>query len=76
LARRRRSAYMADPEWQGAGLASRLHERMVEYARQRNVRGFIAEVLTDNRAMLRVLQRGDHDTRVRTSDGIHRCGPS
>ena len=65
-------AYMVDPEWQGAGLASGLHERMVEYARQRNVRGFIAEVLTDNRAMLRVLQRGDHDNRVRTSDGIHR----
>jgi acyl-CoA hydrolase/GNAT superfamily N-acetyltransferase len=64
-------AYMVDPEWQGAGLASTLHERMVEYARERNVRGFTAEVLTDNRAMLRVLQRGDHDTRVTTSDGIH-----
>jgi hypothetical protein len=44
---------------------------MVEYARERNVRGFTAEVLTHNRAMLRVLQRGDHDTRVTTSDGIH-----
>jgi hypothetical protein len=43
---------------------------MVEYARERNVRGFKAEVLTDNRAMLRVLQRGEHDTRVTTSDGI------
>jgi acyl-CoA hydrolase/RimJ/RimL family protein N-acetyltransferase len=64
-------AYMVDPEWQGAGLASRLHGRMVEYARERNVRGFKAEVLTDNPAMLRVFQRGDHDTRVRTSDGIH-----
>jgi hypothetical protein len=44
---------------------------MVEYARERNVRGFTAEVLPHNRAMLRVLQRGDHDTRVTTSDGIH-----
>ena len=65
-------AYMVDPEWQGAGLASRLHERMVEYARERNVRGFIADVLTDNRAMLHVLRRGDHDTRVTTSDGVHK----
>jgi GNAT superfamily N-acetyltransferase len=62
---------MVDPEWQRAGLGSSLHERMVEYARERNVRGFKAEVLTDNPAMLRVLQRGDHDTRVTTSDGIH-----
>jgi GNAT superfamily N-acetyltransferase len=65
-------AYMVDPEWQGAGLGSSLLARMVEYARARNVRGFKAEVLTDNRAMLRVLQRGDHDTRVTTSDGIHK----
>ena len=65
-------AYMVDPEWQGAGLGTSLHERMVEYARERNVRGFTAEVLTDNRAMLRVLQRGDHDTRVTTSDGVHK----
>jgi RimJ/RimL family protein N-acetyltransferase len=64
-------AYLVDPNWQGAGLGSRLHERMVEYARKRKVRGFTAEVMTDNRAMLRVLQRGDHDTRVRTSDGVH-----
>ena len=64
-------AYMVDPDWQQAGLGSRLHERMVEYARQRNMRGFKAEVLSDNRAMLRVLQRGDHETRVTTSDGIH-----
>jgi GNAT superfamily N-acetyltransferase len=62
---------MVDPEWQGVGLGSSLHQRMVEYARERNVRGFTAEVLTHNRAMLRVLQRGDHDTRVTTSDGIH-----
>jgi acyl-CoA hydrolase/RimJ/RimL family protein N-acetyltransferase len=64
-------AYMVDPEWQRAGLGSSLHERMVEYARERNVRGFTAEVLPHNRAMLRVLQRGDHDTRVTTSDGIN-----
>jgi acyl-CoA hydrolase/GNAT superfamily N-acetyltransferase len=64
-------AYMVDPDWQGAGLATRLHKRMVEYARERNVHGFKAEVLTHNPAMLRVLQHGDHDTRVTTSDGIH-----
>src|SRR5215211_7320877 len=64
-------AYMVDPDWQGAGLASTLHERMVEYARERNVGGFKAEVLTDNPAMLHVLQRGDHHTHITTADGIH-----
>jgi GNAT superfamily N-acetyltransferase len=62
---------MVDPDWQGTGLASILHERMVEYARARHLRGFVAEVLTSNPAMLHVFSRGDHDTRVTTSDGVH-----
>jgi hypothetical protein len=44
---------------------------MVEYARARQVRGFVAEVLTSNPAMLRVFSRGPLETRVTTSDGIH-----
>jgi acyl-CoA hydrolase/RimJ/RimL family protein N-acetyltransferase len=63
--------YMVDPEWQGAGLAGLLHGRMVEYARARELRGFVAEVMTSNPAMLRVFARGDHDTRVTTSGGVH-----
>jgi RimJ/RimL family protein N-acetyltransferase len=63
--------YMVDPEWQGAGLAGLLHGRMVEYARAREVRGFVAEVLTSNPAMLRVFARGEHETRVTTSGGVH-----
>jgi acyl-CoA hydrolase/GNAT superfamily N-acetyltransferase len=63
--------YMVDPGWQGAGLASTLHKRMVDYARAREVRGFVAEVLTSNPAMLRVFERGSHETRVTTSDGVH-----
>jgi acyl-CoA hydrolase/RimJ/RimL family protein N-acetyltransferase len=64
-------AYMVDPGWQGAGLASILHARMAGYARERQVRGFLAEVLVRNHAMLRVFRRGDHDTTVTTADGIH-----
>jgi acyl-CoA hydrolase/RimJ/RimL family protein N-acetyltransferase len=64
-------AYMVDPDWQGVGLASMLHARLVEYARQRHVRGFLAEVMARNDAMLRVFRRGEHDTSVTTSDGIH-----
>ena len=63
--------YMVDPEWQGAGLASMLHGRMVEYARAREVRGFVAEVMTSNPAMLRVFSRGEHETLITTSAGVH-----
>ena len=63
-------AYMVDPEWQGAGLAGLLHARMFEYARERRVRGFRADVLVGNTRMMRVFQRAGHQLKVKTSAGI------
>jgi RimJ/RimL family protein N-acetyltransferase len=63
-------AYMVDPEWQGAGLGGLLHARMLEYARQRGVRGFRADVLMGNSRMMRVFERAGHRMSVRTSAGI------
>jgi acyl-CoA hydrolase/RimJ/RimL family protein N-acetyltransferase len=63
-------AYMVDPEWQGAGLGGLLHARMLEYARERGVRGFRADVLMGNSRMMRVFERAGHRMRVRTSGGI------
>ena len=64
-------AYMIDPDWQGAGLGSLLHARTVEYARGNAVRGFRADVLVENAAMLRVFRRGDHGLSLTTSAGVH-----
>jgi GNAT superfamily N-acetyltransferase len=63
-------AYMVDPDWQGAGLAGLLHARMFEYARERGVRGFRADVLVGNTRMMRAFQRAGHQLRVKTSAGI------
>jgi acyl-CoA hydrolase/RimJ/RimL family protein N-acetyltransferase len=63
--------YIVDPEWQGAGLGSALHARLVEYARARGVRGFTADVLAGNSAMMHVFRRGDHQVTVTMADGIH-----
>jgi RimJ/RimL family protein N-acetyltransferase len=64
-------AYMIDAEWQGAGLGSLLHARTVEYARGHGVRGFTADVLVENAAMLRVFRRGDHGLSITTSAGVY-----
>ena len=61
---------MVDPEWQGAGLAGLLHARMFEYARERGVRGFRADVLVGNTRMMRVFRRAGHQLSVKTSAGI------
>jgi acyl-CoA hydrolase/RimJ/RimL family protein N-acetyltransferase len=57
-------AYLVDPEWQGLGLARTLQTRMIEYGREHGVRGFIADVLSGNRAMLRVFERSGLAVRV------------
>jgi RimJ/RimL family protein N-acetyltransferase len=62
--------YMVDPTWQGVGLATLLHRRTAEYAAGHGVRGFTADVLPHNAAMLYVFRRGDHDTTVTMEDGV------
>jgi acyl-CoA hydrolase/GNAT superfamily N-acetyltransferase len=50
-------AYIVHPQWQGAGLGSALQARTIEYARDQGLRGFTADVLIENKAMLRVFER-------------------
>jgi RimJ/RimL family protein N-acetyltransferase len=64
-------AYMVDPEWQGAGLGSLLHARMVEYARERGVRGFRADVRTDNTRMMHLFQRAGHEISIERDAGVY-----
>ena len=49
-------AYMIHPEWQGRGLGSALQDRTIEYAKEHGLRGFRADVLTENAKMLRVFE--------------------
>lgn len=63
-------AYMVDSAWHGLGLGTVLQTRAIEYARARGVRGFTADVLPSNAAMLRVMQRAPATVRVsRRPDG-------
>jgi RimJ/RimL family protein N-acetyltransferase len=65
------ASYMVDPDWQRVGLGGILHTRLVEYAAERGIRGFTADVLVRNSSMLRVFQRAGHDLTVTTSAGVH-----
>ena len=50
-------AYMVVPEWQSSGLGAALQQRLKEFAMDRGVRGFVAEVLQANTAMLNLAKR-------------------
>lgn len=62
-------AYMVDPDWQGAGLASALQERTLDYARRHGVRGFRADVLADNVGMMSVFRRSGLQLEAHIEDG-------
>src|SRR5262245_57823874 len=63
-------AYMVDPEWQGAGLGTLLQVRTIEYARARGIRGFQADVLMSNAAMLAVFRRSGCRLTSHVADGV------
>lgn len=48
------TAFIVSPEWQGCGLGSALQTRMMRDAQQRGVRGFVAEIMSTNDAMIRL----------------------
>jgi RimJ/RimL family protein N-acetyltransferase len=64
-------AYMILPQWQGTGLGSALQQRLIEYARQRGLLGFTAEILASNTRMLRLAKKAcDHVSVERDGDTV------
>jgi acyl-CoA hydrolase len=64
-------AYMVLRDWQGSGLGSALQSRLVEHARARNIRGFIAEMLATNSGMISLARRAtSHVTVAREDDTV------
>jgi acyl-CoA hydrolase/RimJ/RimL family protein N-acetyltransferase len=64
-------AYMVDPEWQGVGLGGLLQARTIEYARAHGARGFTADVLATNTAMLAVFRRAGCQMTTRLVEGSY-----
>lgn len=66
------TAFMVAPEWQGAGIGTALQARLQEYAMNRGVRGFVAEILPRNAPMLRLAQRAAGTVTIaRDEDAVH-----
>ena len=66
------TAFMVAPEWQGLGLGTALQARLQQYAVSRGVRGFVAEILPQNRRMQRLASGASGTvTTVRDQDAVH-----
>jgi len=64
-------AYMIHPGWQASGLGTALQERMIEHGRARGLRGFTAEVLSQNEKMLGLIKKSGCEVSTKSSHGVY-----
>ena len=57
--------------WQGKGIGTFLFNHLMKIARRNGIRGFTAEVLSQNRAMQAVFDRSNCKTRSRLAEGVY-----
>jgi RimJ/RimL family protein N-acetyltransferase len=63
-------AFLVEEDYHGLGIAGLLLRRLVEIARQHGVASFEADVLSDNRSMLRVFERSGLPMARRRDGGV------
>lgn len=65
------TAFVVDEKYQGSGIASFLFLLLMEEAKKRNVRGFRADVLGDNKAMMKVFEKAPFPIQVVVNAGVY-----
>lgn len=64
-------AFVVLDGWQGKGIGTFLFNHLMKIARRNGIRGFTAEVLSQNRAMQAVFDRSNCKTRSRLAEGVY-----
>jgi len=64
-------AFVVDEALQGKGIATFIFRMLVEAARQRGIKGFTAQVLATNKAMLSVFEKGGLALEARLNHGVY-----
>jgi acyl-CoA hydrolase len=62
-------AFMIRPEWQSVGLGRALQGRLVEYARSKGLRGFTAQILTENAKMISLIKQVSDKIEIKHTGG-------
>jgi len=64
-------AFVVDEKYQGLGIASYLFEMLIRIAREQGIVGFTADVIADNKAMLKVFEKAPFPIRAIMESGIY-----
>jgi len=64
-------AFTVLPDWQNKGIGRFLLQNLVSVAQRKGIRGFTAEVLAENKKMLRVFTRSGFNTTTKLEYGVY-----
>jgi acyl-CoA hydrolase/GNAT superfamily N-acetyltransferase len=66
------TAFIVDESYQGKGIASYLFELLIRIAREEGITGFSADVLSGNKAMLKVYEKAPFPVQAVLASGVYR----
>ncbi len=64
-------AFVVDEKYQGIGIASYLYAMLIRLAKERGLQGFTADVLTSNKSMMKVFEKGGQVVKANLSSGVY-----
>jgi GNAT superfamily N-acetyltransferase len=66
------TAFVVDESYQGRGIASYLFDLLIRVAREEGIEGFTADVVADNKAMIKVYEKAKFPIKAVFSGGIYK----
>ncbi len=63
--------FVVDEQFQGLGIATYLYKMLYRLAKERGIRGFVADVLFSNIGMMKVFQKGDLPIKAHLEAGVY-----
>lgn len=63
--------FVVDETYQSAGIATYIYSMLVRLARERGIRGFVADVMFSNAAMMKVFRKGDLPVNAVLESGVY-----
>ena len=64
-------AFVVDEKYQGSGIATYMYQMLVRLAKERGIQGFTADVLSSNKAMIKVFEKGGLTVEAKLERGIY-----
>ena len=65
------AVFVVDEKYQQLGIATMMYEMLVGLARERGIKGFVAEVLFSNIGMMKVFKKGQLPVKARLESGVY-----